>query len=61
MEHCRRIQYPLDLYGTMKPGECSSVDWPESEMHGFTKGMAYVCVFHDFIYRMVQNFDGGKY
>ena len=36
VEHFGKIQYPLDLYGAVKPGECSSVDWQESEMlNGF--------------------------
>ena len=36
VEHFGRIRYPLDLYGAVKPEECSSVDWQESEMlNGF--------------------------
>ena len=36
VEHFGRIQYPLDLYGAVKPGVCSSVDWQELEMlNGF--------------------------
>ena len=36
VEHFGRIRYLLDLYGAVKPGECSSVDWQESEMlNGF--------------------------
>ena len=36
VERFGRIQYPLDLYGAVKPGECLLVDWQELEMlNGF--------------------------
>ena len=36
VEYFGRIQYPFDLYGTVKPGACSSVDQHGSGMlNGF--------------------------
>ena len=61
VERFGRIQYLLDLYGAVKPGECSLVDWQELEMlNGFKinynpsqQRYSYICCL--IVYLFVQN------